>query len=99
MSRVTPKSYPRYYRKASDARGIPASYAPNSARIRRSDRNETGDPQSFAVESRCGSTSQPAIASFNQAIRKIGCRILPRIDGTLNRRFVLKGQIRRVKER
>ena len=43
--------------QASDAPGIPASYAPNSARVRRSDRNETGDLQSFAVESRCGSTS------------------------------------------
>jgi hypothetical protein len=48
------------------------------------DGNESGELQGSAMESRRGATAEPAIACIDQAIRKIGRRILPRIDRVLN---------------
>ena len=93
---VADRNYECIYANRGRRWACPATNAPNSVRIRHSDRNKAGDPQGSAIESRSGTAAQPAIACFNQTIRKIGGRILPGIDGILNRRLVLDGQIGRI---
>jgi hypothetical protein len=56
-----------------------------------SDRNESGELQCSPIEGCGGAAAQLAVASFDQAIRKIRRGILPRIDRGLDRRLVLEG--------
>src|SRR5512146_3468719 len=60
-----------------------------------SDRYETGDLRGLAVESGRRAASEPAVASVEEAVSKLGGRVLPDEDRFFDRCFVLEGELRR----
>jgi hypothetical protein len=63
-----------------------------------SDRHEPWQPGRPRIEGRRSPASQPAVASADQAIGKIGSAVFPDIKGLLDGGLIFESQLRRVKK-